>query len=94
MARGERRCPRCGDKPGKGGYCRKCGAVLWYSILANLMGGLACVLLGLETAYRAVYAFEPVLGGVVIFLGILELGWVAWQLIEARRLRKKTLSGS
>lgn len=89
MARDKRRCPRCGNDPGTWGYCRECGAILWYWIVASLMGGLACVLLGLETAYRAIYSFEPIFGGVVSFLGLLELGWVGWQLIEANRLRKK-----
>ncbi len=67
---------------------------MWDLVVANLMGGFCCVAMGLEATLRAKYAFEPVLGPVVLSVGVLEWGWTGWQLIAAKRLRKNLLRTS
>ncbi len=88
MAWDEKLCPRCGKQRGARGHCRNCGAICLYEIAGAFLGGLACVVLGVQTAHMGRYAYEPVLGGIVAFIGLWELGWAVGELIQARRIRK------
>ncbi len=88
MFQDKKRCRHCGKDPEARGYCRNCGAIRWYEVLGAFLGGAACVFLGLQTAYTARYSYEPILGGVVGFIGMWELGWAAGQLVLAYRVRR------